>query len=180
MKKRYKYTAIKQDVCSVYAVINDENQTITLGSCPGDVKIHKELSEAIGAKTRLLFKSKEIYEYKTVLQTVGLEYKDLKTIGKWYKAPEKEIVERLESICANATTCKVIESFMSSLSATEVARQFRASRTGVIKYLKSKGIDHAEHNKPRVYKNTKDEKEKLSKDRIERMIQAQKLKYKKL
>ena len=171
---------IKQDISAVYVILNTETNKIRIDHHPDPKAKNLEITQESGMKTKLIFFTPEIYEYKGIIRTLAGEFKEYKTIGNWYDMNQNIALERLNKLTKHITTCKVIEAFKVNNSVSDVVKKFRASRSGVIKYLLSKGIKPT--NQPqRIIPDPKikDQKEALSQKRIEEMIKQQRLKHKK-
>jgi len=173
---------IQQDTRSVYIILNEENDRIKIGYSSDPNKRVAGLMTQSGCVLRLLYFTKPIYNYSAIEKCMHNLFHEERLIGEWFSANANIAIERLKSMSHNVKVCSIISKFEKGNNATVIAKQLNVSRSGVVKYLKSRGYMLAPYEIKKIpIKNKKPPVKQipiigLSSDRIAEMVRKQKQK----
>ena len=131
---------IKQDVASVYIIQNlDLPKRVKIGFSKNVGERMKALRSQSGCEMKLLYKTKPIYNYAEVESDMHRIFDEYRRIGEWFHMNSKYAQARLKDMTSKSETCKIVKHFEDGRNATYIANALNVSRSGVVKYLKSKG-----------------------------------------
>ena len=138
---------IKQDVRSVYVIYNEELKRTKIGYSSNSEKRFESIMSQSGCRMRLIYFTKPIYNYADVEKNMHRLFEDKRGIGEWFHMSYEKAVQRLKGLVSDKDTCRIVKHYESGKSSTEIGYLMGVSRSGIIKYLKSKGYMLHKHEK---------------------------------
>ena len=130
---------VKQNVGCVYVIKNNETNKVKIGYS-GNVEARlKDLCIGAGCQLELIYKTNQIYDYQEKEAEMHKIFDKYRVFGEWFLEDEKQIVAILQEITKDSKECNIIKAFKNGSNPTTIANKLKTSRTGVVKYLRSKG-----------------------------------------
>lgn len=168
---------IKEDVASVYIIQNiDLPKRIKIGYSNNVARRLSSLRSQSGCEMELVYKSKPIYNYGEIESGMHKIFIEYRGIGEWFHMNSNLAVNRLIDMTSSSEVCKIVKLFESGRNATYIAKEMDVSRSGIVKYLNSKGYMIPKTQYRRIRKKEREEEAQsitvLSTDRIQEMVKA--------
>ncbi|MCK5605286.1 GIY-YIG nuclease family protein [Candidatus Pacearchaeota archaeon] len=171
---------IKQDVKSVYIIWNEELKRTKIGFSDNVEKRFYNIMTQSGCRMKLIYHTKPIYNYAQVEYDMHQLFGDKRGIGEWFYIGYEKPVQRLKRMVIDKDVCQIIRHFESGKNPTKIANMIGVSRSGVVKYLNSKGYNlkdtHGINNIPKALIKTKSKAPCLSSEIIAEMVAKNKIK----
>lgn len=130
---------IVQDTRSIYIIYNKELRRTKIGYSVNPLERIKTLRLQGGCDMELIYCTKPVYDYGSLEAGMHEHFRDNRYLGEWFKIPFKNPLAVLRSMVNGYEVCKIITMFDNGLNSTEIAHKLDVSRSGVVKYLLSRG-----------------------------------------
>jgi len=131
---------IKQDVRSVYVILNKDTKRVKIGFSNNPETRRKTLENHSGSRMTIIYQSKYVYNYAEVERDMHNLYLDKRYFGEWFIVDAFHVAKRLKSLVVNSKSCIIIKHFNNNKNPTQIASILGVSRSGIVKYLTEKGI----------------------------------------
>lgn len=130
---------IVQDTRSIYIIYNKELRRTKIGYSVNPVERIRTLQMQAGCDMKLIYHTRPVYNYTSLEAGMHEYFRDSRFLGEWFKIHFKRPLEVLKNMVGGYEVCKIITMFDNGLNPTEIAHKLDVSRSGVVKYLLSRG-----------------------------------------
>lgn len=131
---------LDQDARSVYVILNKETNRVKIGYSRDPNKRVRALQHQGGCKMEVIYATKPIYEYAKIEGLVHERFRKQRYYGEWFSITTDAAVCSVQLISKKSEVCSITKRYESGVNPTKIAQKMKVSRSGVVKYLKSRGV----------------------------------------